>query len=71
MKVTVKEKSETKEYPWIGISNNETIVLFDSLKEGLCLRPGNFSPRFTGEYYIDWIEKDFQPFEGEIVLRNS
>lgn len=34
MKVTVNEKSNSdkREYPWIGISNTESIVLFTKKK---------------------------------------
>jgi len=65
MKVTVKEKSETKEYPWIGISGDRTIILFHKYNAGICLSPPSLSN------FDDWDQDNFKPFEGEIVLSNS
>lgn len=70
MKVTVKEKSQEKEYPWIGISNNDQIVLFTGYKCGISLISGETNNKFL-EYSVSWLEEVFKPFEGEIVLSNS
>lgn len=71
MKVIVrKEDPEIKEreYPYLGISSTKTIVLFNKLNEGICLE----SPAYDMGYVTDhWIEADFEPFPGEIVLSNE
>jgi len=69
MKVTVKEKSETKEYPWIGVSEDKAIVLFGSPEGAICLKIGTKSnPIVDSEY---WDINKYKPFDGEIVLSNS
>lgn len=70
MKVTVKEKSQEKEYPWIGISDNEIIVLFTSPMQGICLSIGE-SDNTVGECPYKWGESCFKEFTGEITLSNS
>ena len=71
MKVTVKEKSETKEYPWIGISEvDKCVVLFFHKNIGVCLDSGD-TLNCVGEYTDNWNERGFDRFEGEIVLSNS
>ncbi len=69
MKVTVKEKSQAKEYPWIGIHQKGCIVLFLSDNNGSYLflpehQDHNPDPMF-------WVEEHFKPFVGEIVLSND
>ena len=69
MKVTFKDKSETREYPWIGISENGPTVLFLEPKIGIelhKLREGN-----KVYYSCGWVMSNFKTFEGEIVLSNS
>lgn len=83
MKVTVyrKPKSEGREYPWIGISKIESIVLFIRPLKGVLLKkhdPDNPNCKKilqsyleVGEYSEVWSEADFETFHGEIVLSNS
>lgn len=70
MKVTVKEKSSVKEYPWIGIIDNGCIILFTSKNTGICLDRGSSVWKF-GELSSGWSEDNFKPFTGEITLSNS
>jgi hypothetical protein len=67
MKVTVKEKSIDKEYPWIGISNQGNIILFTKSGTGISLS----SAYADGSYTEGWQENLFKPFHGEITLSNS
>jgi len=71
MKVTVKEKSETKEYPWIGITENGVIVLFFDFQKGIFITSENHNIYSLGEYRDNWTESNYKPFTGEIVLSNS
>ena len=69
MKITVKEKSETKEYPWLGIFKGN-IVLFSKESCGVVLQEGESSHKL-GDYRTDWNDPKFESFQGEIVLSNS
>ena len=72
MKVTVNDKEKTvKIYPWIGISDNGTIVLFNSKNHGICLTGYKNEPTNYGKYKDDWCEYMFDTFTGEIVLSND
>ncbi len=68
MKVTVREKNAVKEYPYIGITLENTVVLFTIFKTGVCLSSNAWS---VGKYSDTWQEENFKPFEGEIVLSND
>jgi hypothetical protein len=69
-------KSHTKqaelEYPCLKTKKDtegHTIVLFSSFREGTCVhttRPQNF----VGDYSTNWGEEFFEPFTGELVLKN-
>lgn len=70
MNVTVKDKSNNKnEYPYLGISKNENIVLFIFPRQGTCI--SSKKGHYLGEYCETWVEEEFKPYEGEIVLSNG
>ena len=58
------EKKEEKKYPWIGIFEDNTIVLFIKENEGTVLYSYN-STWETGRYSYSWVEEYFHPFHGK------
>lgn len=69
MKVTVNEKP-SKTYPYLGISDNGCVVLFEEEKKGVCLVKGETN-NDVGGYSSMWGESMFKPFTGEIVMSNG
>lgn len=72
MQVKIEEReSECISYPWIGRSKNDydLIVLFASHKTGIVLQE-NYNYE-EGEFRDDWIENNFDLFNGEIRLSNG
>jgi len=60
-------------YPYIGMSENGIIVLFNRTHCGtILLKSSSVSSVFNvGEYRTDWIESNFKPIGGEVVLSNN
>ena len=57
-------------YPYFGMHNDGTIVLFISKKTGVCMSVNKNKTGKVGEYRVDWIEDFFEPIEvQEIVFK--
>lgn len=70
MKVEVKNKVNEVKYPCLMESNLEQIVLFVSNKIGTLVYVGN-STCEVGDYSEQWHMPSFEPFDGEITLKND
>lgn len=62
------EKHENK-YPYIGIADNDLVVLFSCKETGVCLDPGK-SCHEIGYHCTLWLESEFNSIEGSITLSN-
>ena len=71
MKVEVKEKGNKIKFPCL-MKEYEfgTIVLFNKDKCGVCIENGT-SNSIIGEYSDYWDMYCFEPFDGEITLKND
>ena len=71
MKVEVSVNAEGFDFPRLMISEEkDTIVLFKSYTNGTCMMSDN--NRFiVGNYYDDLAIRDFEDFEGELIIRNN
>lgn len=67
MKVTVNMPDRTR-FPKLMISDNGTLVLFDSPGKGICLSEGK--PRGKA-YGTAWNMSSFRDFEGTVILKNE
>lgn len=67
---TQLSKGFQKEYPYLGIWNDEIIVLFTSPGIGMCLREPE-KPQKVGEYSKSWSEDEFDYYTGKITLANE
>lgn len=67
MKITAKEINNSKiKYPYLGISNEGSIVWFTEKETGIALKYPNREEcvSVTGA----WIESDFRPFQGTLTI---
>jgi len=70
--VKAHTKQAEVEYPCLRSyrdQEGQTIVLFLDKREGMCVnttRPQNF----VAEYSTNWGEEFFEPFTGEVTLKN-
>lgn len=68
-KVNSDEKTKGLSYPYIGTKLDLTLViLFIAPDTGVVLK--GFKDVEVGEYREDWLEDNFIPLTGEVVLRN-
>lgn len=69
MKVTLKGETEKgKEYPFIGVTNNEKLIVIFS-EEGIGIVIGG-SDYGLGHLSDDWSMNNFKPFKGTVTLEN-
>lgn len=68
IKVTEDEKG-IQSYPYLGIGNDKTIVLFHSTGKGTVVGENGFYP--LGRYSETWIEENFTLYNGKITLENE
>jgi hypothetical protein len=68
IKTTVVETTvkNTKVYPYIGVSDSGTVVLFSALCRGTLLAQGGTNP--IGYNSDIWMERNFTPLRGSITL---
>ena len=71
MKVEVNLNAEWFNFPRLMVSEEkDLIVLFKSYTNGTCMMSDN--NRFiVGNYYDDLAIRDFEDFEGELIIRNN
>ena len=71
MKVEVNVNAEGFNFPRLMVSEEkDLIVLFKSYSNGTCMMSDN--NRFiVGNYYDDLAIRDFEDFEGELIIRNN
>jgi hypothetical protein len=63
------DKKLTREYPYLGHSKcTDTVVLFMHQGRGVCLKASSGKIGVLSE---TWIEDNFEPLTGELVLRNG
>ena len=73
MKVEMLEKEvEIQEYPCLKVSKTGEIVLFSSPTEGMLLvAERGYYAYSVGCYYTSWNGREFESFNGKIVLTND
>lgn len=70
MKVTVKKKEDSTEYPCIMESKDSMLILlFEKEREGTVLDERETGYR-RGYHAASWDMSSFKPFEGKIILSN-
>ncbi len=57
-----------REYPYLGINLSGQVVLFHAQRKGMNVN-GEGWP--IGFYSSDWLESEFQVFEGQVTLENQ
>ena len=72
MKSTLIEKNAKKEqeYPFLGVADDHTVVLFTEEAQGTVVRVGTDDVNWLGEWYTEWNMDCFTPFEGSVLLEN-
>lgn len=68
MKITVKQQQKPIKYPCL-MKSDELIVFFIKKGKGVVLAEDDIYN--TGDYEDDFSMKYFEPFDGEITLKNS
>ena len=74
MKVVLNSspKQGKSKYPYLGITNNERIILFTAPSCGVVLsEPPEKSYHEIGYTSSEWGESIFNPYDGEIILSND
>ena len=67
-KITVNEQDEgvDRRYPYIGINDSGTMVLFIMECTGITLEKNDMFR--AGYYSIGWVESIFKPFKGTVTI---
>ena len=66
-----KTNNTGSEYPFLGITEAGTIVLFEKKRHGVVIQPGGTTDRSAGDYSASWIMEKFKPFTGSITLTQT
>lgn len=61
---------DDRTYPWLGVGEDLTVVLFSEIGIGTTLNQFN-NNRPMGEHRTDWVMSKFEPFYGEIKLMST
>lgn len=72
MKVkTTTSNTKEREYPYLGRTESDKIVLFISPGKGVVLKTGHGPGHdYVGKFVETWIENNFTPFNGTVELSN-
>lgn len=68
-KLTYDKKQETYPILKVDSDNGNLVVMFTDKNQGFVVK-GNLK-RDIGEFRKDWIECNFETFNGEVVLKNK
>mgnify|MGYP005997773213 CR=1 FL=1 len=71
MKTIVKEIEKERNYPYIGVckTDKDLIILFTGEETGVTINGGQ--QYSAGDYSHEWVEPNFEPFEGVVELSND
>ena len=69
MRSTKNDLPESQGYPYLGVFEDGTVILFTAAEEGTVVHVGDGSDSI-GDHSNDWAEEDVKRFTGKITLEN-